>query len=179
MELTIHKSRKKAFVFIVAGIAAGIAAGPVMRCARDTAAGWCLILTAVFTLLYGIGTLCDRSPYLILTERGILETHTLGEEIEWEAVLRADDFYFRGQDWVRLLLDRNDKPQFMRPSMFRRFDRLYDSKRLKAVYIGMLGLEFDSARLTALIREMIAAAPQQRTGLLQAAKQRGGRSRKD
>ena len=66
----------------------------------------------------------------------------------------------------------------MRPSMFRRFDRLYDSKRLKAVYIGMLGLEFDSARLTALIREMIAATPQQRTGLLQAAKQRGGRSRK-
>lgn len=179
MEMMIHKSRKKAVYFTVAGAVAGVAAGLVMRWAHDPVLGWCLILTAVFTLLYGIGTLFDRSPYLVLTERGILETHTLGEEIEWEAILYADDFYFRGQNWVRLLLDRKDKPQLLRPSMFRRFDGLYESKGVKAIYIGTMGLETDSRRLTALIRQMMGADSRQRIELLQTAKARMGDGKKD
>ncbi len=175
MELVIHKSRKKAVCFTVAGFAAGIAGGLVLAYVHDVVLGWCLVLTAVFSTLYGIGTLFDRMPYLVLTERGILETHTIGEEIGWEDILYADDFYFRGQYWVRLLLDRRYRPELLRPSMFRRFDRLYEAKGLRAVYIQTMGLEIDSGRLTALIRKMTAADPQTRHELLKTAAGTDGR----
>ena len=66
----------------------------------------------------------------------------------------ADDFYFRGQYWVRLLLESNYKPQLIRPAWFWRFDRLYESKGVKAVYLRTMGLEIDSMQLVALIRRM-------------------------
>lgn len=75
-------------------------------------------------------------------------------QIEWEAILYADDFYFRGQYWVRLLLESNYKPQLIRPAWFWRFDRLYESKGVKAVYLRTMGLEIDSMQLVALIRRM-------------------------
>ena len=50
--------------------------------------------------------LAVRPPtYIVLTEDGITEIFTIRGQIEWEAILYADDFYFRGQYWVRLLLD--------------------------------------------------------------------------
>lgn len=80
--------------------------------------------------------------------------------------LYADDFYFRGQYWVRLLLGRDYKPQLIRPAWFWRFDRLYESKGVKAVYIRTMGLEVDSMRLAALIRRMKEADMSERIGLL-------------
>lgn len=79
---------------------------------------------------------------------------TIRGQIEWEAILYADDFYFRGQYWVRLLLESNYKPQLIRPAWFWRFDRLYESRGVKAVYLRTMGLEIDSMQLVALIRRM-------------------------
>lgn len=154
MEISIHKSRKKAVCILIAGFLAGLAGGLVLHYAHDTVLGWCFVITAGFTLLYGAGSLFDRRAYILLTERGIDELFTIREEIEWEAILHADDFYFRGQYWVRLLLYRNYKPQLIRPTWFWRFDRIYESKGVKAVYIRTMGLEIDSMQLVALIRKM-------------------------
>ena len=138
--MIVHKSRKKAVCITVAGFLAGIAGGLILYCVRDVVLGWCFVVTAGFTLLYGIGSLYDRRPYIVLTEDGITEMFTIRGQIEWEAILYADDFYFRGQYWVRLLLESNYKPQLIRPAWFWRFDRL--------------GLEIDSMQLVALIRRM-------------------------
>ncbi|MFQ7502781.1 MAG: hypothetical protein ACLRMJ_05965 [Alistipes finegoldii] len=55
---------------------------------------------------------------------------------------------------MRLLLESNYKPQLIRPAWFWRFDRLYESKGVKAVYLRTMGLEIDSMQLVALIRRM-------------------------
>ena len=122
--MIVHKSRKKAVRITVAGFLAGIAGGLILYCVRDVVLGWCFVATAGFTLLYGIGSLYDRRPYIVLTEDGITEMFTIRGQIEWEAIRYADDFYFRGQYWVRLLLESNYKPQLIRPAWFWRFDRL-------------------------------------------------------
>ena len=152
--MIVHKSRKKAVRITVAGFLAGIAGGLILYCVRDVVLGWCFVATAGFTLLYGIGSLYDRRPYIVLTEDGITEMFTIRGQIEWEAIRYADDFYFRGQYWVRLLLESNYKPQLIRPAWFWRFDRLYESKGVKAVYLRTMGLEIDSMQLVALIRRM-------------------------
>lgn len=166
MRMIIHKSRKKAVCITVAGLLAGIAGGLVLYYVRDVVLGWCFVITAGFALLYGMGSLFDRRTYIVLTEYGITEPFAIREQIEWDAVLYADDFYFRGQYWVRLLLGRDYKPQLIRPAWFWRFDRLYESKGVKAVYIRTMGLEVDSMRLAALIRRMKEADMSERIGLL-------------
>lgn len=166
MRMIIHKSRKKAVCITVAGLLAGIAGGLVLYYVRDVVLGWCFVITAGFALLYGMGSLFDRRTYIVLTEYGITEPFAIREQIEWDAVLYADDFYFRGRYWVRLLLGRDYKPQLIRPAWFWRFDRLYESKGVKAVYIRTMGLEVDSMRLAALIRRMKEADMSERIGLL-------------
>lgn len=165
-QLVIHKSKKKATIVTVAGLLAGTAGGLVLVYVQDAVLGWCLILTALFTLLYGIGSLFDRRPYIVLSEQGITELFTIREQIEWNAILHADDFFFRGQYFVRLLLDRSYKPQLIQPSWFWRFDRIYEKEHVKAVYIRSMGLEMDSMRLVALTRRMKQADAAERTELL-------------
>lgn len=166
LRMIIHKSRKKSVCITVAGLLAGIAGGLVLYYVRDVVLGWCLVITAVFALLYGMGSLFDRRPYVVLTAHGITEPFTIREQIEWEAIRYVDDFYFRGQYWVRLLLRRDYKPQLIRPGWFRRFDRLYEPEGVKAVYIRMMGLEVDSMQLVALIRKLKEADMPDRIGLL-------------
>lgn len=166
MNVVIRKSRKKATATTVAGFLAGIAGGLVLYYVGDRLLGWCFVITAVFTLIYGIGSLFDRKPYIILSESGITDTATVREQIGWDAILHADDFFFRGGYFVRLLLRRDYKPQAIPPSRFLRFDRIYESKGVKAVYLRTGGLETDSMQLVVLIRRMVAADAQQRTEIL-------------
>lgn len=166
MNVVIRKSRKKATATTVAGLLAGIAGGLVLYYVGDRLLGWCFVITAVFTLIYGIGSLFDRKPYIILSESGITDMATVRQEIEWDAVQFADDFFFRGGYFVRLLLRRDYKPQAIPPSRFLRFDRIYESKGMKAIYLRMGGLEADSMRLVALIRRMVAADARQRPEIL-------------
>lgn len=83
MRMIIHKSRKKAVCITVAGLLAGIAGGLVLYYVRDVVLGWCFVITAGFALLYGIGSLFDRRPYIVLTEYGITEPFAIREQIEW------------------------------------------------------------------------------------------------
>lgn len=164
--ITIHKSRKKATATTVVGFLAGIAGGLILHYVGDRVLGWCFIITAVFTLIYGFGSMFDRRAYIVLDEQGITETFSIRERIEWDAILYANDFFFRGQYWVRLLLARTYKPQLIRSTWFRRFDRIYASKGVKAVYIRTSGLEIDSMKLVAWIRKMRKADPGQRAAVL-------------
>lgn len=177
MERVIRKSRKKAVAITIAGFLAGIAGGLILHYVHDVVLGWCFVITAGFALLYGIGSLADRRPYLVLTERGLTEQFTVRQEIAWEAILRADDFYYRGQYWLRLLLDRNYKPQ-IGTTGFRRFDRIYEAEGVRPVYIRTMGLEMDSMQLVALIRKMKEADLPERAELLKNAAPEPGRKRR-
>lgn len=165
--IVIRKSRKKAAVVTLAGFVLAIAGALFLHYAADALAGWCFVAAGVLTLVYGIGTSFDKKPYVILSETGITELSVIRQEIEWDAVRYVDDFFFRGHDFVRLLLDRDYKPQMIRPSWFWRFDRIYGQEGVKAVYIRTSGLEIDSMRLAALIRRMISADAQQRREVLE------------
>lgn len=165
-QLIIRKSRRKALCITLAGFLIGIAGGLVLMYGQNSVVGWCAVITAAFTLLLGFGSLYDRKPYLVLTDEGITETTTVREQIEWAAILHADDFYFRGQYIVRLLLDRAYKPQTVRPTWFWRFDRLYAQQGVKAIFIRTAGLEVNAAQLVALIERMRVATPDERAELL-------------
>lgn len=164
--LIIRKSRKKAALVTVVGFLLGIGGGAFLHYADNEVVGWCFLIAALFTLVLGIGSSFDRRPQVILTERGITELFSIREEIEWDAILGVDDFYFRGQYFVRLLLDRNYKPDLVRPTWFWRFDRIYGLEGTKAVYIRTSGLQVNSMQLAELIRRMIRADGPERAALL-------------
>ena len=167
-KLVIRKSKKTAAIVTVAGFALGIGGALLLQYAGEEVVGWLFIITAAFTLIYGFGSLFDRRPQLVLTVEGITELFTIREEIAWEAILHADDLFYRGQYIVRLLLDRSYKPMSVRPSWFWRFDRLYAQQGLKAVYIRTSGLEMNARQLVGLIRRMPAAAAAERVDVLKA-----------
>lgn len=172
--IVIHKSRKKAVVVTVTGFLLGIAGGLFLEYSVEQIMGWCFIIAAGFTLIYGIGSMFDRRPYVILTEQGITELFSIREEIGWNAILYVDDFYFRGQYFVRLLLDRTYKSQSIRPTWFWRFDRIYGQEGVKAVYIRTSGLETNSMQLAELIRRMVEADVPERSEII---RKHGGKTR--
>ena len=167
-KLVIRKSKKTAAIVTVAGFALGIGGALLLQYAGEEVVGWLFIITAAFTLIYGFGSLFDRRPQLVLTVEGITELFTIREEIAWEAILHADDLFYRGQYIVRLLLDRSYKPMSVRPSWFWRFDRLYAQQGLKAVYIRTSGLEMNARQLVGLSRRMTAADAAERVDVLKA-----------
>lgn len=164
--MIIHKSKRKATLITAAGFVTGIAGGLLMQHADNIVIGWCFLITAILTLILGFGSLFDKRPYIVLTEHGITELFSIREEIEWEAILHTDDFFFRGQYFVRILLGVDYKPQFIQPSWFWRFDRIYEKEGMKAVYIRTSGLEINSMQLVALIERMRMADAAQRTEIL-------------
>lgn len=162
----IHKSKKKATLVTVVGFLLGAGGGLFLEYADNAVVGWCFIIAAVFALIYGIGSFFDRRPYIVLTEEGITELFTLREQIEWDAICYVDDFYFRGQYFVRLLVDRHYKPEILTPTWFWRFDRIYGQEGMKALYILTSGLEVNSMQLASLIGRMMKADGQGRAELL-------------
>ncbi|MCC8147263.1 MAG: hypothetical protein LIO93_12700 [Bacteroidales bacterium] len=128
--------------------------------------GWSFIILSVLCLIFGISTLFDRNPSIVLTENGITETSSIREEIEWGAILHVDDFYYRGQHFIRLLVDRNYKPDLIQPTWFYRLDRLYEQEGVKALFIRVNYLDITSMKLARFIRKMIQADGSKRTELL-------------
>lgn len=159
----IRKSRKKSVAIVVSGALAGVAGGFLLHDADRATAGWCLVIAAGFALLLGLGSLFDRRPYLVLTERGLTDLFSIREEIEWEAMIYVDAVWFRGQYFVRIVLDRAYKADTIRSTMLRRFDGIYASEALKAVYIRTGGLEIGSVQLVDLIRRMKESTPAERS----------------
>lgn len=163
--LILYKSRKKAVVVTLLGFLFGIAGLLVLLLTDETVLGWCLLIAALFILIYGFGTLYDKRPYVVLTASGITELFTVRQEIAWDAIRYVDDFYFRGQYFVRLILERTSQPE-IQPSWFWRFDRIYGEIGVKAVYIRMSGLQINSMQLAGLIRRMAQSDKAGRVTLL-------------
>lgn len=150
----------------VAGFLLGIGGGLFLHYADNAVVGWCFVITAVFALIYGIGSFFDRRPYVVLDEKGITELFSIREPIEWEAIRFVDDFYFRGQYFVRMLLDRNYKPAILSPTWFWRFDRIYEKEGVKAIYIRTSGLEVNSMQLASLIDKLRSVAEPERAEVI-------------
>lgn len=166
MMIGIYKSKRKAVAITIASLIAGIGGALVLLYAEDPVLGWLLVISSLFGAILGIGSAADRKPYIILSENGITELSVIREEIGWDEIVYADDFFFRGQDFIRLLLDRKYKPETLKPTWFNRLDRLYAQQGVKALYIRTSGLEVNSARLLFFIRRMVTSDPARRRELL-------------
>lgn len=156
-EIVIYKSRKKAIIIIVTGFVLAIIGWLFFQFTYNDVAGWSFVILAVLSVILGLGNWFDRKPYIILTERGITETTTIREEIEWSAIHQVDEFFYFGQYFIRLLVDRGYKPSLIHSTWFNRFDRLYEKKGVKAIFIRVSSLELGSAKLTQLINKMMIA----------------------
>ena len=165
-KIEIYKSKKTARIIIFTGLLLAISGGWFIQYADKSTIGGSFIILSILCLIFGIGSWFDRKPYIILTESGITEMFSIREEIEWSAIRQADEFYYRGQYFIRLLLDRNYKPTLMRPAWFYRLDRLYENEGLKAMYIRIAFLEVNSIALAQFINKMIKADAATRIKLL-------------
>lgn len=161
-QIVIYKSRKKGILITVCGLFLGLSGGLVLEYAGDALLGWCLVIAAVFAVTLGIGTVSGRKPQVIITEKGITEPYVIREEIEWDAILHVDDFFYRGQDFVRILLDKDYKGATIPSGWFWRLDRMYGQEGVRAVYIKVGNLDVNSRQLVSLISRMAKAAPSER-----------------
>lgn len=164
--IVIYKSRKKALVIILLGLVLIVAGWLMVRYIDKEVVGWSFIILSGFCLVLGIGTWVDRKPSLILTPTGITDVSGIREEIEWHAIRQVDESFYRGQYFIRLLLDRGYKPQLLRPTWFARFDRMYEREGVKALFIRTGLLEVNSFQLFQFINQMIKSNPIKRKELL-------------
>lgn len=162
----IYKSKKRAVIITAFSIALAPAGFLILEYGGDEVMGRGFIILSMLCLLFGVGSLYDRKPCIVLTERGITEKTTVRGEIEWDAILYVDDLFFRGRNFVRLLTAVDYKPELLRPGWFDRFDRMYGKNGLKAVYISTSYIEVDSFRLARFIGRMRAANSDERKKLL-------------
>lgn len=165
-KVVIYKSKSKAFGFIIASLILAVAGWIFLEIPGKNVVGWSFVILSVLCLVFGIGTYFDKKPYIILTERGITEMSSIRDEVEWEAILHVDDFYYRGLYFVRLLVDRDYKPASFRPGWFYRFDKLYEKEGLKAIYIRVGFYQVNSIKLAGFIKRMIDADAEKRKELL-------------
>ncbi|MCD8262777.1 MAG: hypothetical protein LUD02_00310 [Tannerellaceae bacterium] len=155
--IVIYKSRKKSLVIVGSSMLIALAGYLLLQHTGKEVIGWCLLILSVFTLILGIGTFFDRKPKIILTSRGITETSNIREEIEWDAIRQVDEFYYRGQYFIRILVDRNYKPDLLIPSWFYRFDRIYAQQGVRALFIRVSLLDIGSICLSQMIQRMVNA----------------------
>ena len=165
-EVVIYKSKSKAFLILLLSLLLAIGGWLLLHDIDKQVVGWSFVILSGLCLIFGIGTLLDKKPYIILTEKGITELSNVREEIEWDAIRQVDDFYYRGQYFIRLLTDRNYKPSLIEPSWFYRFDRLYEREGVKALYIRMGFFEVNAIKLARFIYKMAKADEAERKVLL-------------
>lgn len=166
--MIIYKSKKKSLRILAGGVL--LLAGGIlfMFLGNDEVSGWIFIVSALMCLLLGVGQLADRKPQIVITGDGITDLTVIREEIEWDAIAYVDDFWYRGQGFVRMLLFRNYKPELVRPSWFWRLDKMYAQDGVKAIYIRTGGLDVNSGQLRALIQRVKKADPSERGNIISA-----------
>jgi len=174
--IIIFKSRKKAWIIILAGFLLSGISMLWFVYANDDFLGWVLLISAALVLVLGIGNFSDKKPQIVVTETGITEPYAIKEEIEWDAILQVDEFFFRGQGIVRLLLPLHYQRALPSHSWFWRLNRIYEKQGFKAMYIRTNGLEINSVQLTALIDNIIKRKPEQREECLRSLKESLGKA---
>ncbi len=165
-KVVIYKSKKKAGLILLVGLLLVVGGWIFLQRTGQEVTGWSLIILALLCVLFGIGSWFDRKPYLVLTANGLTELSGIREEIEWDAIRRVDEFYYRGQYFIRLLTARSYKPDLIQPTWFYRFDRLYEREGVKAIIIRTGFLEVNSIKLSQFIGRMIKVDPADRPELL-------------
>lgn len=165
-KIVIYRSRKKAFIIVGISLLLVIAGWLSLQYMDRNIVGWSFIILSGLCLVFGIGAFFDKKPYIILTANGITELTNIREEIEWDAIWQVDDFYYRGQYFIRLLIDRNYKPSLIQPTWFYRFDRLYEKDEVKALFIRTGFLDVSAIKLARFINKMRKADAKERIVLL-------------
>ncbi len=165
-KIIIYKSRKKAMIMIALGLLLVVAGWLFFQYTNNHLIGWFITIFAISCVIFGIGSWIDKTPYIILTENGIIETSGIREEVEWNAIRYVDEFYYRGQYFIRLLLDKNYKSNLIQPTWFNRFDKLYAQEGLRAIFIRVAFLEVNSLKLSHFINQMLKADAGRRIKLL-------------
>ena len=165
-EILIYKSKKKATIITVCGLFIALAGWLFLHYTDNSIAGWSFIIFATMCVIFGIGTRLDRKPQIQLTVNGITDMTGLRQEIEWSAIRHVDEFFYIGQYFLRLLVDRGYKPQLVQPTWFYRFDRLYARQGVKAIFLRISFLEISSHKLYRLISAFMKADAAERTKLI-------------
>lgn len=162
----IYKSKKKSITIIVISLLIAIGGWLFLQYTSKNVIGWSFIILSLMCIIFGIGSWFDKKPYIIMTETGITEMYGAREEIEWDAIRKVDEFYYRGQFFICLLTDKNYKPSLIRPTWFYRFDRLFEKEGYKAIFMRINFLEINSIKLSQFINRMIKANMEKRVELL-------------
>lgn len=162
----IYKSKKKSITIIVISLLIAIGGWLFLQYTSKNVIGWSFIILSLMCIIFGIGSWFDKKPYIIMTETGITEMYGAREEIEWDAIRKVDEFYYRGQFFICLLTDMNYKPSLIRPTWFYRFDRLFEKEGYKAIFMRINFLEINSIKLSQFINRMIKANMEKRVELL-------------
>lgn len=164
--VVIYKSRRKAVIIVCASLLLALAGWLFLQYTDTRIAGWSFIILASLCMIFGMGSWFDKKAYIILTAEGITEMSGSLEEIEWDAIRHVEEFYYRGQSFIRLLLDRNYKSAMIQPTWFYRFDRLYAQEGVKAVFIRISFLQVNSIKLFHFINKMVQTNAENRSALL-------------
>lgn len=165
-QIVIYKSKRKATIITLVGLLLIMVGWLFLQYPDNAIAGWSFIIFGSICMIFGVGTRLDRKPYLILTENGISEMFSVREEIEWSAIRQADEFFYIGQYFIRLLVDRSYKPDLIQPTWFCRFDRIYAREGVKAIFIRTSFLQISSVKLVRLINKLMKADATERGRIL-------------
>lgn len=165
-QILIYKSKKKAAIITFAGLLVALAGWLFLRYTDNEIAGWCFLIFAFMYILFGIGTWLDRKPQIRLTDRGITELSGNQIEIEWNAIRQVDDYFYIGQYFMRILIDRGYKPYQHQPTWLYRFDRIYAREGVKAIFIRTSLLDVSSSKLYRLVNVLMKADEEERNKLI-------------
>lgn len=165
-QILIYKSKKKATIIMFAGLLVALAGWLFLRYTDNEIAGWCFLIFAFMYILFGIGTWLDRKPQIALTATGITDMSGSKQEIEWYAIRQVDDFFYIGQYFMRILIDRSYKPYLNQPTWLYRFDRIYAREGVKAIFMRTSLLEISSSRLYRLVNALMKADEEERKKLI-------------
>lgn len=174
--LKIYKSRKKAgylFLFAVVFVFFGVF---LLEDNQRVVIGWSCIILGGFGMLYTLYAWFNRKPQIILSDIGISARTFRNEVIEWDAITASDEFFFRGQYYIRILVDKDYKPQIPRSGWFYRIDRIYAKNGVKAVYLNTNMLDVSSAQLNRFIHKMVLSNDAERKKMLNTASVGGVKS---
>lgn len=164
-EVKVYKSKRKAATMLLISVVVLIIGVLLVLNTDKQVAGWSIIILSGLGLLLGLSTLLDRMPLISVDETGIADRTQKNETIEWNAIHDANPFHFRGQYYLRIIVDKDYKPSLI-GNRFYRLDRFNDKAGIKALYLKMSLLDADPANLVMFIRAMAHSEPEQRRRLM-------------
>ncbi len=165
-EIKIYKSKLKAAILLIFCLFFFMIGILVLQNSDKAVAGWSCIIIALLASIVGFYNLFDRRPQIIMNDDGITERTFKGEVIEWDAILNVDELFYRGQYYVRLMVDKDYKPTLVRSHWLFRIDRYYARAGVKALYIKVSMLTVSSGDLTNFIHAMAGADNSRRDELI-------------